>query len=96
MKSVSPLTFDFNKLEVIVEVEGRKLTLVGNLEQGECKLISGRRLQKLMQKDRRQITHLYSLRGVEVEDQAANVEAELNLLPNEVTTCDNLHLFLTE
>ncbi|XP_052201138.1 uncharacterized protein LOC127807380 [Diospyros lotus] len=84
MKTISPLTFDFNKLEVTVEVEGRKLTLVGNLEQGECKLISGKRLQKLIQKNSGQITHLYSLRGMEEEDQATNVEAELKLLMNEV------------
>ena len=50
----------------------------------------------MMQDDNGQITHLYSLRGVEVEDQAVNMEAELNLLLNEVTTCDNLHLLLIE
>lgn len=96
MKTVSPLTFDFNKLEVMVDVEGRKLTLVGNVEQGECKLISGKRLQKLIQKNSGQITHLYFLRGMEEEDQVTDVEAELKLLMNEVTPCDNLHLLLTE
>ena len=45
---MSPLTFDFKKLEVTVDVEGKKLTLVGSLEHGECKLISERKLQKLM------------------------------------------------
>ena len=48
MKNVSPLTFDFKKLEVIVEVEGQRLTLMGSLDQGECKVVSGRRLHKLM------------------------------------------------
>ena len=50
----------------------------------------------MIQKNSGQITHLYSLRGMEVEDQAANVEAELKLLMNEVTTCDNLYLLLTK
>ena len=37
MCTVSPLTFDFNKLEVTLEIGGRKLTLVGSLKHGECK-----------------------------------------------------------
>ena len=48
MKNVSPLTFDFKKLEVTVDLEGQKLTLMGSLNQGECKVILGRRLHKLM------------------------------------------------
>ena len=44
MRIVSPLTFDFNKLEVTVEIEGKRLTLVSSLEQGECKMISGKKL----------------------------------------------------
>ncbi|XP_052198354.1 uncharacterized protein LOC127805643 [Diospyros lotus] len=40
MKMVSPLVFDFNKLEVTFEMEGKKLTLTGSLETGECKLIT--------------------------------------------------------
>ena len=48
MKTVSPLTFDFNKLEVTVEVEGMRLILLGSLEQGECRLIKGSKLQRMM------------------------------------------------
>ena len=47
MRTVNPLTFDFNKLEVTVEMEGRRLKLTGSLEQGECKTIKGSKLQKL-------------------------------------------------
>ena len=50
MRTVSPLTFDFNKLEVVVDVEGRKLTLASSLEAGECKMITGKKLHKLMSK----------------------------------------------
>ena len=32
MRTISPLTFDFNKLEVTAEMGGKKLTLVGSLE----------------------------------------------------------------
>lgn len=35
MRTVSPLTFDFNKLEVKVEIGNTKLTLMGIMEQGE-------------------------------------------------------------
>ena len=44
MRIVSPLTFDFNKLEVTVVIEEKKLTLSGSLEEGECKLFKGEKL----------------------------------------------------
>jgi len=44
MKTVSPLTFNFNKLEVTVEKGNSKLILKGNMEQGECKWIEGEKL----------------------------------------------------
>jgi len=50
MRTISPLTLDFNKLEVMVEIEGIRLTLLGRLEQGECKMIGGKKLQKMMLK----------------------------------------------
>ena len=48
MKTVSPLTFYFNKLEMTMEVRGKRPTLLGSLEQGECKLIKGSKLQKMV------------------------------------------------
>jgi len=45
MRTVSSLSFDFNKLEVTVEMEGKKLKLTGSLEQGECKMMTGTKLQ---------------------------------------------------
>ena len=76
MRTVSPLTFDFNKLEVIVEMEGRKLTLVGSLEQGECKMINGRKLKKLIQYKEGQVSQLYSIHVVEWEGVEVEVEVE--------------------
>ena len=64
MRTVSPLTFDFNKLEIMVEIEGRRLTLLGSLEQGECKMIGGKKLQKMMLKKGGQIAQLYSIQAV--------------------------------
>jgi len=45
---VSPIIFDFNKLEVAFEIKGKKLTIVGSMEMGACKLISGKKLQKFL------------------------------------------------
>ena len=56
MRTVSPLTFDFNKLEVTLDLKGRKLTLQGSLEAGECKMITGKRLQRLLVKGKGQIS----------------------------------------
>lgn len=42
MKGVSPISFDFNKMEVSFEKEGRRMTLSGDKEAGTCKMISGR------------------------------------------------------
>ena len=51
MKTVSLLIFDFNKLAVTFELEGKKLTLTGSLEIGECKMITGKKLQKMFKQN---------------------------------------------
>ena len=48
MKHVSPIYFNFNKMEVTFEKDGRRLMLVGSKEVGMCKMITGKRLQKLL------------------------------------------------
>ena len=48
MKNVSPIYFDFNKMEETFEKEGRKMTLRGSKEVGVCKMITGKGLQKLL------------------------------------------------
>lgn len=61
MTTVSPLTFEFNKLEVTLDMGNSKLTLRGIMEQGECKLMKGSKLQRLMQSKRGKIAELYSV-----------------------------------
>ena len=48
MKGVSPISFDFNKMEVTLAKEGKRVTLQGNVESGTCKMIKGKRLKKLL------------------------------------------------
>ena len=40
MRIVRYLTFDFNKLEVILDLKEKKLTLSGSLDTGKCKVIT--------------------------------------------------------
>ena len=44
MRTVSPIIFDFNKLEVPFEKDGKRLTLMGSLDMGACKLIFGKKI----------------------------------------------------
>lgn len=48
MKQVSPICFDFNRMEVTFEKEGKRMTLVDSKEVGVCKMITGKRLQKIL------------------------------------------------
>jgi len=45
MKNVSPISFDFNKMEVTFEKDGKRRILKGSQEAGMCKMITGKRLQ---------------------------------------------------
>ena len=44
MKGVSPISFDFNKMELAFEKEGMRMTLSEDKETRTCKMISGKRL----------------------------------------------------
>ena len=44
---ISLISFDFNKIDVSFEKKGRKMTLAGSKETGTCKLIIGKKLQKI-------------------------------------------------
>ena len=48
MKHVSLICFDFNRMEVMFEKEGRRMTLLGSKEVGMCKMITGKRLQRIL------------------------------------------------
>ena len=64
MRAINPLTFDFNKLKVTMDMGNTKLTLMGIMEQGECKLIKGRKL-RWMQSKGGQIAQMYSIHTLE-------------------------------
>lgn len=105
MCTVSPLTFDFNRLEVTVEIGDRKLTLVGSLEHRECKMINGKKLQKLIQYKGGLISHLYSIQALEwvgIEAEVEGKKSQTNVSPaiiqfsSDVQTSDSLHLLLAE
>lgn len=49
MKKIGPLVFDFNTLEVTFNWEGQQVTLDGSQETKECKAVSGKRIQKLLE-----------------------------------------------
>ena len=61
MKEVSPISFDFNKREVSFDKEGRKMTWLGEKESGSCKMISGRKLHKMLKSKWCQLSQLFSL-----------------------------------
>lgn len=66
MKGVNPISFDFNKIEVSLEKEGRRVILQGNLKMGTCKLISGEKLHQLFRKKVSQVDHLFAIEAREV------------------------------
>lgn len=45
IKGISPISFEFNKMEVTFEKDGSKKTLAGSQEVGVCKMILRKRLQ---------------------------------------------------
>ena len=49
-EGVSPINFDFNKMEVSLEKEGRRVVLQGNMETRSCKMIKGKKLHQLLWK----------------------------------------------
>ncbi|XP_052173263.1 uncharacterized protein LOC127788712 [Diospyros lotus] len=76
MKTVSPLIFDFNTLEVAFEKEGKRLTLIGCLEEGECKVISSSNLKKLTEHGGAAIAQLHSLYAIVLAEEQGNTEGE--------------------
>lgn len=69
MKGVSPISFNFNRMEVSFEREGRKTKLIGGKEMGACKMILGKRLQKVIREKWSQLANLFSI--VALEDSHA-------------------------
>ena len=108
IRIVSPLIFDFNTLEVTFEKGGRRLTLIGCIEGGECRAILGSHLKKLFEQEEAAIAQLHSAYDVEVEEECKKdgkpraedhqwfkLEALIGS-SSEVTLIDSLHSLLVE
>ena len=65
MKQMSPICFDFNRIEVTFEKEGKGMTLVGNKEVRVCKMIMGKCLQKMLKQKLTKMAQLFSIQTVE-------------------------------
>jgi len=79
MKDVSPISFDFNKMEVTFAKERKQMTLMGSKDQGMCKMITGRKLQKLIKHKKGQVAQLFSIHTTEPKEEELEVEGEPRL-----------------
>ena len=70
-EDLSPLVFDFNTLEVTFNWEGQQVTLHGSQEAGECKVVSGKRIQKLFEQRSITVGQLHSIYTMDVGGKAA-------------------------
>jgi len=61
MQTVSPICFDFNKLEVTIAKDERLVTLIESVDSGECKIITGKVLRKTVKSRLLQVAQLFSL-----------------------------------
>lgn len=61
IREVSPISFDFNKMEVTLAREDKRITLQGSVEMGVCKLIRGKMLHKLLKCKISQVTQLFTI-----------------------------------
>ena len=82
MKGVSPISFDFNKMEVTFEKDGNTKTLSGNHESGMCKMISGKRLQRMFKSKFSQVAQLFSICASELTQEKWEQEGELAMTIN--------------
>ena len=64
-EGMSPISFNFNKMEVSLEKEGRRVVLQGNMETGSCRMIKGKKLHQLLRKKISQVAHLFSIEANE-------------------------------
>ncbi|XP_052203128.1 uncharacterized protein LOC127808594 [Diospyros lotus] len=103
MKGVSPISFDFNRMEVSFEKDGRRMTLTEKSEMGACKMISGRRLQRVLKSKWSQIAHLFSVVAAEGDHTEAATQGEMGLtistpqgMQNQVCHSDALNKLLVD
>lgn len=61
MKGVSPINFDFNRMEVFFEKGGKRMTLQRGRETGTYKMIIGKSLHKAIRSKWSKLTQLFSI-----------------------------------
>lgn len=98
----SPICFNFNRMEVTFEREGKGITLVGSKEARVCKMIMGKRLQKMLKHKLTRVAQLFSIQTME-EEKDIREDGELLVAVNnrsqsewEVNLLDLLHMLLFE
>ena len=104
MKHVSPICFDFNKMEVTFEKKGKRMNFTSNKEMGMCKMIIGRRLQKMFRKKMTQIAQLFPIQAIEgVEEEGQELGNDLMVIVSnppqvdwEVEQLDLLNILLVK
>ena len=102
MKGVSPISFYFNQMEVSFEKRGRRMTLTSGKEVATCKMITGKRLRRVLQSKWSQLIQLFQT--VEVEEKHEGEDyGELQLIvsrqpggPNQVSTLPPIDGLLME
>ena len=61
MKGVNPISFDFNCMEVSFKKEGKRMTITGGRKDGMYKLMTGKKLRKVMKGKWAQWAQLFSI-----------------------------------
>lgn len=61
MKGVSRISFDFNRMEVSFEKEGKRMTITGGREARMCKLMIGKGIRRVMKGKWIQWTQFFSI-----------------------------------
>ena len=67
-------------MEVTFEKEGKKMTLVGSKEVGMCKMIIGKRLQKMIKQKMTQMAQLFSIQALEEGEEDQKMDSEILLV----------------
>ena len=103
IREISPICFDFNKIEVTFEKGGKRMTITGNAEISTCKLISGKRLHKLFKSKWTQVAQLFLIRTIDQEEEEVDYGGKLVLdstrdgsIPWEVNQLDLLDELLAK
>ena len=103
MKGVSPISFDFNRMEVSLEKEGRRMTLLRENQTRTCKMIFRKRLQRAFKGKWNQLAHLFSIVAMEEGQGDQMMQGEIGLTvstpqgsPDEVQHLEIINKLLVE